>query len=104
MLAFWRFVVHVLGVDYQAPYGHWVWYNFWSGVAGSFLVGLAVFAATRWSHGTCHHSFWCWRRGRHEAAGGVFKLCWKHHPDMGTRPHPRLIHELHHAWKRGQPA
>lgn len=95
MLALWRFLVHISGIDYGLPYGHWGWYSFWSGIAGSFVIGALVFLVTRWLNQTCHQSTWCLRRGRHEAAGGAFRLCWVHHPDMGERPHPELIHRLH---------
>ena len=91
----WRWLVHFAGVDYGAPYGRWVPYNFWSGIAGSFIIGALVWAFLTWYHGTCQGSPRCLRRGRHDAAGGTFKLCWKHHPDMGERPHLEMIHRLH---------
>lgn len=91
----WHWLVHFFGVDDGAPYGHWVPYNFWSGVAGSFLVGMLVWTTLWWLNGTCHASPWCLRRGRHPAAGGTFSLCWKHHPEMGERPCLEMIHRLH---------
>jgi len=98
----WHFTVHIMGVDYGLPYGRWSWYNFWSGIAGSFLVGAVVFAITFWWRSTCHHSWRCWRRGRYEAAGGMFKLCHRHHPDLrGQKPHRALIDRLHAEWKHG---
>jgi hypothetical protein len=95
VLAPWHFLVHLTGCDYGLPYGHFSPYDFWSGVAGSFVIGALVFIVTAWLHQTCHHSPRCLRRGRHPAAGGMFRLCWKHHPDMGKRPHPDLIRRLH---------
>jgi hypothetical protein len=91
----WHWLVHFFGADYGAAYGRWVPYDFWSGVSGSFVVGVVVWSTLWWYHGTCHSSPRCLRRGRHEAAGGVFKLCWKHHPDMGERPHGEMIARLH---------
>jgi hypothetical protein len=96
VLTVWHWIVHFLGVDYGAAYGHWIWYNFWSGVAGSFLIGLFVFGSTWYFNHTCHDSSRCLRYGRYEAAGGMFKLCRHHHPDLkGTRPHGELIERLH---------
>lgn len=91
----WHWLVHFAGVDYGAPYGRWVPYDFWSGIAGSFIIGVIVWTALWWFHGTCHASPWCFRFGRHPAADGTFKLCWKHHPDMGERPRLEMIHRLH---------
>lgn len=95
MLTAWHWLVHVAGCDYGLPYGRFGFYNFWSGIAGSFLVGALVWMTLWWVNGTCHASPWCLRRGRHPAAGGTFRLCWKHHPDMGERPHLEMIHRLH---------
>lgn len=95
-------LAHVLGFDYGLPYGNFSWYNMWSGVGGSFLVSLIGFAVVWWLHQTCSYSWRCFRKGRHEAAGGTFQLCWKHHPDMGVRPHHELIHQLHSEWKARQ--
>jgi hypothetical protein len=100
----WQAVIHVLGIDSGLPYGTWSWYGFWSGVGGSFLVNLIAFSFLLWWRGTCHYSWKCLRRGSHAAAGGVFKLCWKHHPDLGVRPHHDLIHALHREWKTSQGA
>jgi hypothetical protein len=96
MLAVWHWLVHFLGVDYGVAYGHWIWYNFWSGVAGSFLVGAVVVGSSWYLNHTCHDSWRCLRYGRYEAAGGMFRLCRHHHPDLkGTRPHRELIARLH---------
>jgi hypothetical protein len=95
----WYAIVHLLGIDYGLPYGHWSWYNFWSGVGGSFLVNALVFGFLLWWRSTCHHSWRCLRHGKHPAAGGMFRLCWKHHPDLGEKPSPELIRVLHSQWK-----
>lgn len=97
-----HWVVHFFGCDYGAPYGHFVPYNFWSGVAGSFLsAALAAGIAWYLSH-TCHDSWRCFRYGRYQAAGGTFRLCRHHHPDMrGQRPHREMISRLHAEWKQG---
>ena len=72
------------------------WYGAWSGFFGAIQPTLAGTAVLIWWHHTCHHSPWCLRWGKYEAAGGIFRLCAVHHPDMqGTRPHRDLIHRLH---------
>jgi hypothetical protein len=97
---FVHWVIHFFGCDYGAAYGVWVPYDFWSGVSGSFLVGVTVFTVTWYVHRTCHDSWKCWRIGRYQAAGGTFKLCRHHHPDMrGQRPGRELIGQLHREWK-----
>ena|SRR5579859_504691 len=94
-----HWLVHTLGIDYGVSYGHWVWYNFWSGVAGSFLVNLMVFTLLFYYHHTCQDHPLCFRWGKYPAADGMFKLCWKHHPDMGQRPHREMIRRMHEASK-----
>ena len=78
------------------------WYGFWSGIAGSFLVNVVTFLLVFYVHHTCHDHAWCLRWGKYPAAGGTFRLCRKHHPDMrghqGTRR--ELIHMLHGEWKQ----
>lgn len=72
------------------------YYGFWSGFGGAtrdleyFFIGAAVY----W-HNTCHHSRSCLRWGKYPAAGGLFKLCHKHHPDLGERPDHEMINRLH---------
>jgi hypothetical protein len=78
------------------------WYGWWSGNAGGLQIfewvalGLLIY----WHH-TCHDSPWCVRLGKYEAAGGIFKVCRHHHPDLrghtGTRR--ELIHQMHRAWQ-----
>lgn len=91
-------LIHGTGSDYSGPYCHVVPYSFWSGVAGSFVVNIITFVLVFYVHGTCHDSRWCLRWGKYPAAGGLFKLCGKHHPDIpGRRPRRDLIHHLHRA-------
>ena len=97
-----RWLVHFFGCDYGAPYGHWVPYDFWSGVSGSFLSAGIAFLLTWYLSHTCHDSWRCLRYGRYPAAGGTFKLCRHHHPDMrGQRPYRELIERMHREWKEG---
>jgi hypothetical protein len=75
------------------------WYGFWSGFAGGVRVfeWPVIIGLIYWHH-TCHHSPWCLRWGKYEAAGGVFRLCSHHHPDIAALRHlPRheMIHRLH---------
>lgn len=73
------------------------WYGFWSGFAGGVRVfEWAVIGAMLYWHQTCHASPWCLRWGKYPAAGGLFRLCRHHHPDLlGARPHLELIHRMH---------
>jgi hypothetical protein len=97
-----HWLVHFFGCDYGAPYGVWVPYDFWSGVSGSFFVGLTVFTVTWYLRHTCHDSWKCLRIGRFPAAGGTFRLCRHHHPDLcGRRPHRELIGRLHREYMAG---
>jgi hypothetical protein len=76
------------------------YYGFWSGVGSDIaefsLVGAAftgVYQLTRKFN--CHQRR-CWRVGTHEAAGGQFLLCSRHHPDYrGKKPTRELIEQLH---------
>lgn len=96
MLALWHLLVHLAGIDYGLPYGTWSFYNFWSGIGGSFLMGAIAWFFMWYIHNTCHDSWRCLRFGRYPAAGGVFRLCRHHHPDLqGQRPRRELIHRMH---------
>lgn len=73
------------------------YYGFWSGFAGGTRTFeyLAIGVLLYW-HRTCHYSVSCLRWGKYPAAGGMFRLCHHHHPDMqGKRPGHDLIHRLH---------
>jgi hypothetical protein len=72
------------------------WYGFNSGASGATYVSIIPALALLYFHHTCHAHPLCLRWGKYEAAGGVFKLCAVHHPDMqGTRPRLDLIHRMH---------
>lgn len=76
----WHWLIHVLGIDYGLPYGHWNWYNAWSGF-GSDVGEVAILGGLiSWArHANCEvHG--CWRLGRHQTAAG-HKVCRVHHPD-----------------------
>lgn len=94
MTDFWHAIIHWTGCDYGAPYGHFVWYDFWSGIAGSFIVGLAAFAVGWYFRSQCHVRR-CYRLGRHRVAGGTFKVCRKHHPDIPGNVTAKLVSDLH---------
>jgi hypothetical protein len=76
------------------------YYGFWSGFGsdlGEYVILGAVFNGLylHWRHINCHDPK-CWRIGRYQAAGGQYKLCHHHHPDlMGQRPTRELIHRHH---------
>jgi hypothetical protein len=76
------------------------WYGFNSGAAGAFYMSALPALGLLWYHHTCHDSPWCLRWGKYPAAGGLFRLCRHHHPDLqGKRPRRELIHRLHAAHK-----
>jgi hypothetical protein len=97
LAAFARWLCHVTGCDYGLPYGHFAWYNLYSGFGGSVPdVMIPATCLAWWYHHTCHDSWKCLHWGRYPAAGGMFRLCRQHHPDlMGQRPHRELIRQLH---------
>jgi hypothetical protein len=96
-----RLLFHVMGADYGLPYGSWSWYDFWSGIAGSFLVSLVVFWALWYWHHTCQDSWRCWRWGKYPVAGGMFRVCHRHHPELdGVRPRREHIRAFHQDWLR----
>ena len=78
------------------------WYGWWSGNAGGLQLfqWIAIAMFLYWHH-TCHGDPWCLRWGKYPAAGGVFRLCRHHHPDLaGTRPRREMIHRMHAEWKQ----
>jgi hypothetical protein len=87
-------------------------YNFFSGSGSdlgyvTILGGLVTIIWHIYSAHNCHDPegwlpWGCWRIGKYQAAGGQFKLCYKHHPDhMGKKPTRELIHCLHQEYKNG---
>lgn len=92
LLIIWHGMVHWTGSDYGTTYGHFVPYNFLSGIFGgsAFVTGAWVI----FHRHNCARK-WCWRIGSHEfrdpADGVTRNLCWKHHPDV---QHKNLTDEL----------
>lgn len=78
------------------------WYGWWSGNAGGLQIfEWAVLGGLIYWHHTCHDHPMCLRPGKYEAAGGLFKVCRHHHPDLaGRRPHRDLIHRMHREWQQ----
>lgn len=96
LVAVLHWLSHVTGCDYGLPYGHFAWYNLYSGFAASYPWLILGGIPAWWYHNTCHDSLLCLRWGRYPAAGGTFRLCRFHHPDLeGARPHRDLIRRLH---------
>lgn len=97
----WWFEVHTGTTNEPGPY-----YGFWSGFGsdlGEYVLVSGAFSGLwlHYQHLNCHdREGWlpwgCWRIGKYQAAGGQYKLCHKHHPDlMGEHPSRALMH-LHH--------
>jgi hypothetical protein len=102
MLSLWYFLVHVTGEDYGAPYGHWVWYNFYSGFGASYPYLLLSAGLLFYWHHTCQGKPACLRWAKYRAANGQFKVCYKHHPDFsGKRPNISTINRMHEESKCG---
>lgn len=94
------FPSNIVGTLTGAPAESKATYGFWSGFGGTLLFSAAVLFPPWYYQHTCHHSYKCLRWGKYQAAGGTFKLCHVHHPDMqGKRPHGDMIHRLHKEWK-----
>lgn len=70
-------------------------YGSLSGFSGTVLFSVLMLAPPWYYQHTCHQP-WCVRWGTHEAAGGIFKMCKVHHPDIQGQPiTEELIHRLH---------
>jgi hypothetical protein len=79
------------------------WYGFHSGIGGAAYISVVPAVTLLYWHQTCHASPWCLRWGKYEAAGGLFRLCRHHHPDLaGQRPHLELIHRMHLEHKQAK--
>lgn len=79
-----HWIVHVLGFDYGQPYGHGLWYNFWSGF-GSDVQEFAILGAmiAGYRKINCHYNG-CPRIGRFPAnEGGNWHYCKVHHNTNG---------------------
>lgn len=100
-------LIHFFGIDAGAPYGRWVPYSFWSGIAGSFLssaiASAVAFFFLFYIHHVCTYSRWCVRWGHTPMADGRGRVCHRHHPDHEAGK-PRLrgeaLHRAHRDWQR----
>lgn len=110
LLIIWFWLVHTMGVDYQIPYGHWVWYSFWSGFGGIALVSGSYFSSPfiLWRKHNCGVA-WCCRIARNDWKDPethlLHHLCRKHHPDHPGKPirAAELAHKYHiHFGKKGR--
>jgi hypothetical protein len=87
--------IHTGTVNEPGPY-----YGFWSGFGSDLtefaIIGTIATAAYQlFKKYNCHYPG-CWRVGNHQAAGGQFSLCYRHHPDyQGKKPTFELIQRLH---------
>jgi hypothetical protein len=100
MIVIWHWLVHVTGCDYGLPYGHFAWYNLYSGFAASYPYVVIPGAALFWYHHSCHDRRWCLRWAKHPDATGMFKYCRHHHPDLaGQKLTREFRHRLHHEAK-----
>lgn len=76
-------------------------YGFWSGFGGTLLFSALVLFPPWYYQHSCHHDVMCLRWGRYPVAGGLAKVCRKHHPDIDeSRPIHEELHRLHLEWKR----
>jgi hypothetical protein len=93
-------VDHWLGVHTGTVNESGAYYGFWSGFGSDLaefgIIGAIATAAYQLVKKFNCHEPGCWRVGNHEAAGGQFFLCWRHHPDyQGKKPNAELIARLH---------
>lgn len=100
------FVIVLLVIMFFNVIWHWVevktgtintagpYYGFWSGFGSD--IGEAVLITGLYRYFNCH-SPTCHRIGLYHAAGGQYKFCRHHHPDLaGSKPTLELMHK-HHA-------
>jgi hypothetical protein len=76
------------------------YYAFWS-APGSDISEVAILGGLygMLRHLNCHAPR-CWRLGKHPTADGTFKLCPKHHPEVGTNVSLADIHAAHYAARK----
>jgi len=96
--------VHTGTIDEPGPY-----YAFWSGFGSDLaefgIIGVITTGVYQLVKKYNCHEPGCWRVGTHQAAGGQFLLCWRHHPDFqGRRPTHELIERLHQEHLANQAA
>ena len=89
----WFWLEVHLGIhDLSGPY-----YGFWSGF-GSDLGELTIVAAIVGAYRAANcHVHKCWRIGKHQIAGGRFKVCKTHHPDIPDQITAEHISDAHTA-------
>jgi hypothetical protein len=86
--------VHTGTVNESGPY-----YGFWSGFGsdlGEVTILGAVVATAR--HHNCHVKG-CWRLGKHQVAGGQFKVCPVHHPAIGQNVTAEDVQAAHDSYQ-----
>jgi hypothetical protein len=79
-----HYLNHLFGFDYGLPYGHFAFYNMWSGF-GSDVQEFAILGlvAGAYKKHQCHDKD-CWRIGWYPAAeGGGWHYCKTHHKHGG---------------------
>lgn len=104
-MSFWHFLVHIMGADGGALpgthlYGKWNWFYFDSGFGnGSWLLTIGIVALPVYFHKQCHvHK--CYRIGRYPIAGGQYKVCRRHHPDLaGSILTVQDANKAHYDWR-----
>lgn len=71
-------------------------YGSLSGFGGTLLFSAMMLAPPWYFQHTCHDSWACLRWGKYAAAGGLFRYCRHHHPDLAGQPLTREFrHRLH---------
>lgn len=75
-------------------------YGFWSGFGGTLIFSAMVLFPPWYFQHSCHHDMLCLNWGRYPMAGGLAKVCRKHHPDIDeSKPIHEELHRLHLEWK-----
>lgn len=99
-MVFWRFLVHWTGSDYGAPYGHFVPYDFVSGIFGGSAFLTAAWVMLRRHNCEVHR---CWRLGRHVVEGTGHHVCRRHNPEGSiTAEHVRQRYHLYIGSRPGK--
>ncbi|MDQ2873980.1 MAG: hypothetical protein M3Y33_03850 [Actinomycetota bacterium] len=94
-------LAHALGIDTQQSQE----YDFVSGVGPMIITAVlgAGALASLWHVLNCHQQG-CARIARFHVAGGQYKVCRRHHPELSVRRGPLAHHILaaHKAHQRGE--
>jgi len=92
----WYWFVHVTGTDNGGKYGHWNWYNFWSGFESDIvqiaLLGGLIQLYRR--HNCCVHK--CWRIAKITVEGTGLVVCIAHRPDVKEKQRREKAERLYH--------